>query len=179
VAAAATKLGPEPSKRLAAARLYLESASARHDTLWKQCRALEARMATPDPPSGIVARLLRQKAPTDSGDAMSREHASLRAELAVSERTILAATAGVAQAEKADAAARQAHASEVAAEVRAANDALGEILRAQRVVNVFPSIVFAGPAFVAGVGQRVERRRRDGLRNPQAKTIWGVPLDFG
>jgi hypothetical protein len=136
-------------------------------------------MATPAPPSGLVARLFGPKPPADTGDALNREHASLRAELAVSERTVLAATAGVAQAEKADAAARRAHASEVAAEVQAANNALGEILRAQWVVNVFPSIVFAGPAFVAGVGQRVERRRRDGLRNPQAKTIWGVPLDFG
>jgi hypothetical protein len=91
---------------------------------------------------------------------------------------VMAAMAGVAQAEKADAATRADHVGTVRAELRLAHDALGEISRARKIVRVFPSIVFTGPAFITSTAQRIERRRRDGRRNPQAVDIWGLPIDF-
>ena len=49
----------------------------------------------------------------------------------------------------------------------------------QRIVKAFPAIAYSGPSFVMWAGRKVERRRREGLRNPWAKNIWGIPLDFG
>jgi hypothetical protein len=179
IAAATAKPGPEPSKRLAAARLYHQSAVARLDLLWKDYRALQDRMAVPAPAPNLLARLLGPKVPTSEDAALEREHATLHAALIAAERTVTSAAASVAQAERTDAAAHAAHADEIGAELRAANDALGEVLRSKRIMTVFPAIVFAGPVFTAWTGQRIERRRRDGPRNPQAKTIWGLPIDFG
>jgi len=85
----------------------------------------------------------------------------------------------LARVEKAEAAERGQRLSQMETERRQGLEALAETVMAQRMVRAFPSIVYSGPGFVSWAGQKVERRRRDGLRNPWARDIWGVPLDFG
>lgn len=178
IAAANAQAGPQLSNKLAAARMYSEAVGARHDALWRSYRALEERMATPPPSTGFLARLWGKPAPAQNNEALERQHATLRSEIIVAERNVMAAMAGVSHAEKSDAASRAQHVGAVQAELRLAQNALGEVFRARRIVSVFPGIVFTGPAFITSMAQRIERRRRDGRRNPQARNIWGLPLDF-
>jgi hypothetical protein len=178
IAAAKALAGPQPSKKLAASRMYFEAVAARHDALWRSYRALEQQMATPPPTPGFLARLLRKPVSVQNNAALERQHARLRSELIVSERSLTGALAGVSQAEKADAVARADHLGAVQAELRLAHDALGDIFRARRIVSVFPRFIFTGLPFITSTAQRIERRRRDGWRNPQAVNIWGLPLDF-
>jgi len=168
------------SSRLHAARLYKDAALARHSDVLKTYRAAQERAAAiPDPRRGVVDRLLRRPADNRATDTADREVAAARAALVVAERAATSAEANLARVEKAEAAERGQRLSQMETERRQGLEALAETVMAQRMVRAFPSIVYSGPGFVSWAGQKVERRRRDGLRNPWARDIWGVPLDFG
>lgn len=176
VAAARSTPGPGPSQRLLAARMFHEGAGVRHDALWRQYLDVQERMAASRPAPSLWARLTGKHIAT-SDDALQRQHDALRAELIVTGRNVSSAMGGVARADKADAVERMAHAKSMEAELRAASEALGEILRTRQMARAFPMIMFTGPAFTTWAGQKVARRRRDGLRNPQARNIWGLPIE--
>lgn len=179
--AAASALPAPTQSRLDAARLYEKGTGQRHDELLRQYRAVEAAMCEPSPTPSILDRLLGRK-PADTVDriALERQHAALRGELITAERQTLSAMAGVARAEKDHAAARATRESEAEKMVRDGRALLAEVERTRQIVALYPRLVWSGPAFAARTGQKYERaRRKRELRNPFAKTIWGLPIDFG
>lgn len=179
IAAAEVQPDTATSSRLHAARLYNAAALSRHADVLKAYRAVQERAAAiPDPRRGVVDRLLGRPADSKATDTAEREVAAARAALVVAERAATSAEANLARVEKAEAAERGQRLSQVEAERRQGLEALAANVMAQRMVRVFPGIVYCGPGFVAWAGEKVERRRRrDGLKNPWARNIWGLPLD--
>ena len=179
---AAAKALPSPTQsRLDAARLYEKATGQRHDDLIKRLRAVEASLSIPVPTPSITDRLLGRK-PADPVNrvALEREHADIRSELIDAGRNTMAAIATVARAEKDHAAARVAHHAEADGMVRHAQEMLAEVERSRRIVSLYPRLVWTGPVFATWTGQKYERtRRRREVRNPWARNLWGLPLDFG
>jgi hypothetical protein len=56
--------------------------------------------------------------------------------------------------------------------------ALTVIDRTRRLLNLWPAFAYMGPVACQRLGQAVEKTRRQ-LRNPEARDIWGLPLNFG
>jgi hypothetical protein len=169
------------SNRLHAARLYKDVADARHAEVSKAYRAAQEREAAMVAPRRTVLdRILGRQAETASANAIQREIATLRVDVIAAERAASGAMGNLARVEKAELAEHRAQLSQMEAERRIAMEALAEVTMAKRLVQVYPAIAHSGPSFVSWAGSKVERkRRRYGLTNPQAKNIWGVPIDFG
>lgn len=170
---------PDSASRLYAARLYRDGTTARHDALLTQYRAIEAQMAAPAPQPTFRDRLMGRRPETPSAGRLEREHAAVRRDLIDAERSLTKAIGHLAFTERAASVERVAHQQQTEALLRDANLRLGEIVRAQKIATAFPRIVYAGPVFTAWAGQKIERKRRDGPRNPWATNLWGVPIDFG
>jgi hypothetical protein len=169
------------SNRLHAARIYKDATETRHAELLQAYRSAQEREAAMSPSRRTVLdQLLGRQAKSTGTEAVEREIAALRRDVIDAERAVLGAMGNLARVEKAEAAERMTLLGEVEAERRSAIEALAEIAMARRLVKVFPAIAYCGPAFIAWAGSKVEGKRRGyGPRNPQARNIWGLPLDFG
>lgn len=169
------------SSRLHAARLYKDATDAKHAEVLKTYRAAQEREAAMVPHRRTVLdRLLGRQAEGTGTEAIEREIAALRVDLIAAERAASGAMGTLARVEKAEAADRMARLGEMEVERRSAMAALAEVMMARRLVQVFPALVYCGPVFVSWAGTKVERKRRGyGPRNPQARTIWGLPVEFG
>lgn len=181
IAVAETKAAAGISNRLHAAKLYKEATEARHAEVFKAYRASQHREAAMAPPRRtILDRLMGRRPESKGAEAIEREISALRANVIVAERAASGAMGNLARVEKAEAADRMARLGEMEAERRRAMEMLSEVAMARRLVQVFPAIAYSGPTFVAWAGIKLERKqRRYGLQNPQARNIWGLPLDFG
>lgn len=181
IAAAEARVTTGISSRLHAARLYKNATDARHAEVFKAYRAAQEREAAMAPPRRtILDRLLGRQAESNGTEAIEREIAALRADLVVAERAASGAMGNLARVEKAEAANRMAQMGQMEAERRSATAMLAEVVMARLLVQVFPAIAYCGPAFVSWAGSKLERKRRSyGPQNPQARNIWGLPLDFG
>ncbi len=176
-------LGAQPelqvSSRLHAARLYRDSTHARHAEMQKIYRVAQERLAAhPEPRRSMADRLLGRHPANDGLEKLERAVAAARADLIAAERAAGSADGNLSRVEKAEAAARAERLGQLETQRRVGLDRLAEIVMAQRIVRAFPAIVYSGPAFVVWAGGKVERKRR-GVRNPNARNIWGLPLDFG
>jgi hypothetical protein len=181
IAAAEAKTATRVSPRLHAARLYKQATETKYAEVLKAYRAAQEREAAmPQPRRSVLDRVLGRQADSKDTEAIQNEIAALHADLLAADRAASGATGNLARMEKAEAAERMSRLGEMETERRNALEMLGGVTMARRMVQVFPAFAYCGPAFVAWVGSRVERkRRRYGPRNPQAKTIWGLPVDFG
>lgn len=167
------------SNRLHTARLYKDSTEARHVEVLKSYRTAQERLAAESEQHLSVMDRLLGRQPTAGHEDLGRELAAVRANLIAAERAATSAQANLTRVERVEATEHSQWLSRMEAERRMSLDALAEIVMAQRIVRAFPFIVYCGPAFVSWAGSKVERKRRRGLRNPQAKTIWSLPVDFG
>jgi hypothetical protein len=181
IAAAEANATAGISSRLHSARLYKDATDAKHAEVLKTYRAAQEREAAMVAPRRTVLdRLLGRQAESTGREALEREIAALRTDLVAAERAASGAMGNLARVEKAEAADRMARLGEMEVERRSAMAALAEVVMARRLVQVFPALVYCGPAFVSWAGSKVARKRRGyGPRNPQARTIWGLPVDFG
>lgn len=167
------------SPRLHAARLYKEAADARFAQALKAYRgAQEREAAMPQPRPTVLDRLLGRQADTKGMEAIQSEIAALHADLVAADHTASGALGNLARVEKSEASDRMSRQSETEMERRSALEALGEIVMARRLVQIFPAIGYCGPVFVTWAGAKVARKRK-GPRNPWATNQWGLPLDFG
>jgi len=166
---------PDPPQRLATTRENRDAAEARNIELWKELRASQKRMAIPDRAPSLLKRLLGRKAPSRPSEGFEKEQSDLQAAIIASERTLEAAIAEAARAEKSDVAVRASQLGARKAEIGSANMVLSEVLRARRAMAAFPALAFTGPVFTAWTGQRIERRWRD-MRNRQSHTFQGGPI---
>ncbi|MBF0677894.1 MAG: hypothetical protein IR164_03000 [Devosia sp.] len=181
IAAAEAKVKTELSLRLHAARLYKQATDAKFAEVLTAYRgAQEREAAMPQPRRTVMDRLLGRQPDSKGMEAIQSEIAALHADLVAADHAASGAVGNLARLEKAEAADRMRRLGEMETEYRSALEALGEANMAQRIMRVFPAIAYCGPAFVSWAGSNVERkRRRYGPRNPQARTIWGLPVDFG
>lgn len=181
IAAAEAKATTGVSNQLYAARLYKEATEAKFTEVMKAYRSAQEREAAMPPPRrSVMDRLLGRQPDTNGTEAMQQEVAALHADLVAADHVASGAMGNLARVEKAEAADRVSRLGEMEMERRSAMEALGEILMAQRLLQIFPAIGHCGPIFVKWAGAKVERkRRRHGPRNPQARTIWGLPIDLG
>lgn len=181
IAAAEAKATTGISNQLHAARLYKQATEARFAEVLKAYRAAQEREAAmPQSRRTVMDRLLGRQPNSNGTEAVQNEIAALHADLVAADHAASGAMGNLAQVEKTEAADRTSRLGEMEAERRSALETLGEVMMAQRMVRIFPAIAHCGPAFVAWAGSKVERkRRRYGPRNPQARTIWGLPVDFG
>ncbi|WEJ57473.1 hypothetical protein [Devosia sp. FJ2-5-3] len=181
IAAAEARATIRVSHRLHAARLYKDATDAKHAEVlsaYREAQEREAAMAPP--PRTVLDRLLGRQAESTGTESIECEIAALRADLIAAERAASGASSNLARVEKAEAADRMSQMGQMEAERRNAMEALAEVVMARRLVQVFPAIAYCGAPFIAWAGSKVERNRRSyGPRNPQARNIWGLPLDFG
>jgi hypothetical protein len=181
IAAAEARATTGVSNRLHAARLYKDATDTKHAevlTAYRAAQEREAAMASPR--RTVLDRLLGRKAESTGTESIEREIAAIRADLIAAERAASGAMGNLARVEKAEAADRMSQLGQMEAERRSAMETLAEVVMSRRLVQVFPALGYCGPAFIAWAGRKVERKRRSyGARNPQARTIWGLPLDFG
>lgn len=167
------------SNRLHTARLFRDGTRARHAEMLKIYRDAQERLAAyPTPNRSIADRLLGRQPDMTGMVTLERQVAVARDGLIAAEKMAASGDANLYRVEKAEAADRAERGAQLEMQRRAGVDLLAEITTARRIVSAFPAIVYSGPAFVAWTGRRIERKRK-GPRNPQAKTIWGIPLDFG
>lgn len=167
------------SSRLHAARLYRDGTHARHGELLRSYREAQERLAAhPEPRRTVTDRLLGRTPASNGLERLERAVDAARDDLVAAEKAAAGADIHLARVEKEQAAERGERLAEMETQRRAGLERLAEIVMAQRMVRVFPPIVYSGPAFVSWVGSKVERKRRD-LRNPNARNMWGIPLDFG
>lgn len=181
IAAAEAKATTEVSPRLHAARLYKQATDAKFAEALKAYRvAQEREAAMPQPRRTVMDRLLGRQADSKGMEAIQNEIAALHADLVAADHAATGAMGNLARVEKAEATERRSRLGEMETERRSALETLGEVIMAQRMVRLFPAIAYCGPVFVSWAGSKVERKRqRHEPRNPQARTIWGLPVDFG
>lgn len=179
LADAKTKATTAVSPRLHAARLYKEATDARFAQALKAYRgAQEREAAMPQVQRSVIDRLLGRQANTKGMEAIQSEIAALHADLVAADYAASGALGNLARVEKAEASERMSRQSDMEMERRSASEALGEIIMARRLVQIFPAIGYCGPVFVSWAGAKVARKRK-GPRNPWATNQWGIPLDFG
>lgn len=180
IAAAEAKATTGVSPRLHAARFYKQATYAQFAQALKAYRgAQEREAAMPQPRHSVMDRLLGRQVDNKCIEAIQSEIASLHADLIAADHAASGAMGNLARVEKAEASERMSRLDEMEMERRSAMEALGEILMARRLMQIFPAIGYCGAVFVAWAGAKVERKRRHhGPRNPQATTIWGLPVDF-
>lgn len=176
-------LGAQPetqiSPRLHAARLYRDGTLARHAEMQKAYRAAQERLAAhPAPHRTMTDRLLGRAAAPNGLEKLECEVAAARAALIAAEGAAASADGHLVRVEKTEAVERAQRHAEMETQRRAGLERLAEIIMAKRIVRLFPAITYSGPAFVVWAGGKIERKRR-GLNNPNARNIWGIPLDFG
>ena len=180
IAAADAKATTGVSNQLHAARLYKQATDARYVEVLKTYRAAQEREAALPRRRTVMDRLLGRQPDSKGIEAIQNEIAALRADLVTADRAASGAAGNLARVEKTEAADRMTRLGEMETERRRALEVLGEVVMAQRMMRLFPAIVYCGPAFVSWAGSMVEgKRRRYGPRNPQARNMWGRPLDFG
>lgn len=180
IAAAEAKATTGTSSRLHAARLYKQSTDAKFAEALKAYRAMQERdAAMPPPRRSVLDRLLGRQAASNGAEAIHGELAILHAGLIAASRAASGAAGNLARVEQAEAHDHRSRLEHLEMERRAAQEALSEVATARRLVHLFPSVIYSGPAFVSYAGGKLERVRRRKVRNPQAKTIWGLPIDFG
>lgn len=180
IAAVEAKSGSATSNRLHAARLYRDGTQAQHAEVLRAYRAAQERLAAhPDPKRTLADRLLGRQPDNTSVEALERDVAVARANLVAAEKVAAGADGHLAQVERTEKAERAQYMAQAETQRRAAMEMLAEVVMAQRMVRVFPALAYAGPAFTAWAGGKVERKRRRGLRDPWARNIWGLPIDFG
>lgn len=167
------------SSRLHAARLYRDDTHARHAELLKTYRGAQERLAAhPEPRRTMADRLLGRMPAPNGLERLERAVDTARDDLVAAEKAAAGADSHLSRVEKTEAAERGQRLAEVETQRRAGLERLAEIVMAQRVVRSFPLVVYSGPAFVVWAGGKIERKRRS-LRNPNARNIWGIPIDFG
>ena len=105
--------------------------------------------------------------------------AAARAHLVAAEKAASGADGHLAWVERTERAERTQYMAQAEVQRRAGQEMLAEVVMAQRMVKVFPALAYTGPAFTAWSGGKVERKRRRGLRDPWARNMWGLPIDFG
>lgn len=179
---AAAEVRPEAaiSNRLHAARLYQSSAATHHADALKEYRAAQERLASaPETGSGIFGRRLGRQHVSNDMAALEQDVANARARLVVADRALGSATANLARVERDEQAARREYLDRMDAERRSGIEQLEEVVIARRISRAFPAIIYSGPLFSVWAGAKVARKRRKGLRNPNAKNMWGLPIDFG
>lgn len=180
IAATQAQAQPNFEKRIAAAVLYREGATARYDALLAEYRSVEEQLAAPPARHSLMDRFMGHRTPALDREMLERTHAALRKELANAERTMTAAIAGVQRTERDAAGAKFAHSKAIEGLTSEMSRRLEGIAHARRVVSAFPFAVYSGPVFLVWAGQKISRaRRKSELRNPSAKNIWGLPIDFG
>ncbi|OAM79649.1 hypothetical protein A3840_02810 [Devosia elaeis] len=179
---AATDAKPEASvsNRLHAARLYRDGTHARHAEILKGYRIAQERLAAqPDPRRTLTDRLLGRQPVSTGMEALERDVAAARADLIAAEKAAAGADGHLARVERTEKAERSQHMAQMETQRRAAMEMLAEVVMAQRMVRAFPALAYTGPSFTAWSAGKIERKRRRGLRDPWARNIWGLPLDFG
>ena len=179
---AATEGKPEGvvSSRLHAARLYRDGTHAQHAEALKAYRAAQERLAAyPEPRRTFADRLLGRQPDNTNIRALEHDVAAARANLVNAEKTVSGADGHLAWVERTERAERAQYTAQAEVQRRAGQEMLAEVAMAQRLVKVFPALAYTGPAFTAWSGGKVERKRRRGLRDPWARNIWGLPVDFG
>jgi hypothetical protein len=181
IVAAEAKAATGASSRLHSALLYKDATDSKHDEALRAYRAAQEREAAMVPPRRTVLdKLLGRQAQLPGTEAFERQIAALRADLVAAERLSLGAMGNLARVEKAEASDHASRLGEMETERRSAMQTLAEVYMARRLIQVFPALTYCGPRFVAWAGSKVEQRRRGhGPRNPHARDIWGLPLDFG
>lgn len=178
--AATRKVNQTISPRLHAARMNRDGAQKRHDAALRAYRAAQEQLAAAlQPRRSVMDHLLGRQPVSGAAEALERHVAAARNDLVAAEQSISSAEVNLARVERAEAGDRQRRMDEAETERRTAMELLAEVLMAQRVARAFPVIVYSGPAFVRWAGGRIERKRRRGLRNPNAVNIWGLPIDPG
>lgn len=179
---AATDAKPESavSNRLHAARLYRDGTHARHAEVLKGYRTAQERLAArPDPRRTLTDRLLGRQPVSTGMEALERDVAAARADLIAAEKAAAGADGHLARVERTEKTERTQHMAQMETQRRAAMEMLAEVVMAQRMVRAFPALAYSGPSFTAWSAGKIERKRRRGMRNPWARNIWGIPLDFG
>ena len=157
-----------------------DGAQKRHDAALRAYRAAQEQLAAAlQPRRSVMDHLLGRQPVSGAAEALERHVAAARNDLVAAEQSISSAEVNLARVERAEAGDRQRRMDEAETERRTAMELLAEVLMAQRVARAFPVIVYSGPAFVRWAGGRIERKRRRGLRNPNAVNIWGLPIDPG
>jgi hypothetical protein len=170
---------PPSSSALDAARHLHGSAAADHERLLARFRHLDAALPGPVPPKGLFSRLLGDGIQDDRErtTALIAEHAEVRRQLRAAEKLFLGSIAGLDRAEKAYAAAQMSDQRKTETLIREATITLAEVTQTTRMFRAYPRLVFCGPVFAHRTGQTVERaRRRNEMRNPWAKDLWGLPI---
>ncbi len=179
IAAAEAQPETQISNRLHAARLYRDGTHARHAEMLKAYREAQERLAAhPQPRRTMADRLLGRQPDTSNAENLEQAVAVARADLMTAERAAASADSNLIRVQKAEAAERGQRLAQMESQRRAGMEMLSEVVMAQRVARAFPAIVYSGPIFVAWSGRKIERKRK-GLRNPNARNIWGLPIDFG
>lgn len=153
-------------------------ASARKtaDELTARLRTLEA---APNPKRSWLHRI-GMKASPDVAPNQKAEIAVLRREVIEAERVLRGAISAVARAERDHGQAVAVASEKVESIIRESRKSLNEARVTRNLVSTYPRLAFAGPAFVTWAGGKVYRaRQRYNVINPQARDMWGLPLDPG
>lgn len=167
------------SSRLHAAQLYRNGTHTRHAEMLRSYREAQERLAAhPQPRRTMTDRLLGRTPAPNGLERLERAVDAARDDLVAAEKAAAGADSHLAHVKKTEAAERANGLAEVETQRRAGLERLAEIVMAQRMVRAFPTVVYSGPAFVVWAGGKIERKRRS-LRDPNAKNIWGIPIDFG
>lgn len=178
--AAAKAMPPPSTAKLDAMKVFERGAGQRHNELMRRYRDIDAILAEPQPSRSWMDGLLgRPASPGRDVVGMAREHAALRNEVIQVERQVMSAMGAVARAEKELVAANSERLTTIEGIVRGAGAVLSEVAQTRQMVAVYPRLVWAGPSFTIRTGQKLARRRNTGPRNPLARNIWGLPIDFG
>lgn len=179
---AAAEANPETavSNRLHAARLFRDGTHAQHAEVLRAYRAAQERLAAyPEPRRTLADRLLGRLPDNTAIGALERDVAAALTDLITAEKAAAGADGHLARVERTEKAERAQYMAQAEVQRRAGQEMLAEVAMAQRMVKVFPALAYTGPAFTAWSGGKVERKRRRGLRDPWARNIWGLPIDFG
>lgn len=184
-AAARSRIGATEAKandpvphRLYVARLYRDGTDRRHAEAVQEYRAAQERLtAVPETKQSFIDRLLGRPQPVKGTEKLERELSAARDNLIAADHLATSAMARLARIEREETAARIERMSAMETERRAGLEMLSAALMAQRMVRYYPALVYSGPTFAAWAGRKIERKRRKGLRNPNARNIWGLPIE--
>ncbi len=102
----------------------------------------------------------------------------LTARRIIADQHCLNAGARYAQVEKEHLAATIAAQKAAESAIAVQQEAIANLRRTRRVVSFWPAFAHLGPSGCRQIGRLVERTRRQ-LRDPNARDIWGIPLNFG
>lgn len=153
-----------------------------HSLAFVEYRAVKAsaEIAPAQEPKTVLSGLLskfqsrnevQQNLKDRSGEVMAAHN-----KLVIIERQMLSAKVEVARLEKAEIAEASQMKSAIAVAQSKVEARLVQVADERHLIRVWPAIVYCSPRVRTEASQKISRARRK-LRNPQAKNIWGLPVD--